>query len=111
VLKTDSEKNINPLTVANRIGRIPVIDCVEDLEFRLRFSRHFCNYTERAHKIWVNNPQRRIKKNKEEEEEEEEAQAAKFITMLLDKTSDIQSKSQILHFCATSATAIFAKGC
>jgi len=42
---------------------------------------------------------------------EKEAEAAKFVTMLLDKTSDIQLKSHIIHFCATSATAIFAKGC
>ena len=63
VLKTDSEGSINPLNVAARQNSF-VIDCVEDLEFRLRFSRHFCNYAERSHKIWVNNRQSRIKRKR-----------------------------------------------
>jgi len=42
-----------------------------------------------------------IVKEEFKKEEEEEAQVAKLVTVLLDKTSDIQLKSQILHFCAT----------
>jgi hypothetical protein len=59
VLKTDSEKNINSLNVDDWQNSF-VIYRVEDLEFHLTFPRHFRNYGERSHKIWVNNRQRKI---------------------------------------------------